>query len=162
MGDIESATSVAECSRRLVARVEHALRPERLDGLASLRDAPGCKVSGQVQLSLLRHCVDNTLVYFLRTMPAVMTVDAARLHDARVEASLRTVLAAHACPARQWADACAQARLPVKLGGLGLTAMGVYGVSPSKVRGFSLTMIFRPYSTLYLTHIARNIRRYQP
>ena len=42
-------------------------------------------------------------------------------------------------------------------------APGVYGVSPSKVRGFSLTMIFRPYLTLYLTHIhARNIRRCQP
>ena len=67
------------CSEQLCKRVQTALEP--LKGIVQLQDAPNLDTAQQAQQSLLRFCSNQTLVYFLRTMPPSVTIDAARLHD---------------------------------------------------------------------------------
>ena len=49
-----------------------------LEGIVQLADAPKLEIAQQAQQCLLRFCSNTTLVYFLRTMPPSLTIDAAR------------------------------------------------------------------------------------
>ena len=109
------------CSEQLCKRVRTALEP--LKGIVQLEDAPKLETAQQAQQSLLRFCSNMTIVYFLRTMPPSVTIDAARLHDDLIEEAFHKIVASAAGSASQRARAARQARLPVKHGGMGLTAM---------------------------------------
>ena len=98
-----------------------ALKP--LKGIVQLEDAPKLDTAQQAQQSLLRFCSNMTIVYFLRTMPPSVTIDAARLHDDLIEEAFHRIVASAAGSASQRARAAKQARLPVKHGGMGLTSM---------------------------------------
>ena len=76
----------------------------------------------QVQLETVRYCANTSLVYFLRTMGVAATREAAAVHDAAIASVWHAVVGtAQATPAER-RRAERQARLPVKLGGCGLTA----------------------------------------
>ena len=52
-----------------------------------------------------------------------MTIDAARLHDGMIEEAFHRIVASAAGSPLQRARAIRQARLPVKMGGMGLRCM---------------------------------------
>ena len=106
----------------LVARVERALKP--LEGILKLRDTKEIHTAQQVMQVLLRFCSNTTLTFFLRAMPPSVTLPAAERHDELIDAALYKLVggarvgAAGTC----WERARKQARLPVKMGGMGLTS----------------------------------------
>jgi hypothetical protein len=108
-----------ECARRLCKRVANTLEP--LDNVAKLRDFKDCTSAGQVQHCLTRYCANTSLVYFLRTMGVEATREAAVLHDGVVSTAFFKAVGAHLGSAQQQARAELQVRLPVRLGGFGLT-----------------------------------------
>ena len=112
---------VGWCSAQLVKRVRIALEP--LDGIIQLRDAPSLDIAQQAQHCLMRYCSNTTLVYFLRTMPPSMTIEAAQEHDRLIASAFHRIVGSEAGSPAQCERALRQARLPVKLGGLGLTSM---------------------------------------
>ena len=59
-------------------------------------------------------------MYFLRTMPPSLTIDAARLHDKSIATAFHRILGSESGSLAQ--RALRQARLPVNLGGMGLTS----------------------------------------
>ena len=109
------------CSAALVRRVEEHLRP--LVKVLGLRDTKQINTSLQVQLCILRYCANTQLTYFLRTMPPSVTIDAARRHDAIIEEALHGIVLTAAATVRERELAFRQARLPVKMGGMGITSM---------------------------------------
>ena len=106
----------------LVARVERALKP--LEGILKLRDTKEIHTAQQVMQVLLRFCSNTTLTFFLRAMPPSVTLPAAERHDELIDTALYKLVggarvgAAGTC----WERARKQARLPVKMGGMGLTS----------------------------------------
>ena len=108
-----------ECSRRLCARVADKLEP--LKEVVKLRDTRTCSVAGQVRHCLARFCSNTSLVYFVRTMGVEATRAATHLHDDLVERAFHTLLGSSLATDTQRRRAFQQARLPVRLGGLGLT-----------------------------------------
>ena len=110
------------CAAQLCVRVERAL--EQLPAICRLRDAgPRLNTAAQIRALLLRHCANTTLVYFMRCMPPEATEAAARLHDRLIEDAFLQSVGAHAATTEERDFAVMQARLPVKLGGMGLTSM---------------------------------------
>ena len=133
----------AACSARLVARVEDHLEP--LGHAARLRDTRRHNVSMQCQLEIVRFCGNTSLVYFLRTMGVAATREAAAVHDAAIARVWHEVVGtAQATPAER-SRAVRQARLPVKLGGCGLTAQA--DIADAACVG-SWALIFRPMRRL--------------
>ena len=120
-----------EASARLVKRVEKALAP--LEKVVELRDTRRHKVALQVQLKMLRYCANTSLTYFLRAMPLDATAAAARRHDALIAAAFHRLLVTEVSTQSQRDLALAQARLPVRMGGLGITSQTE--VSPAAVVG---------------------------
>ena len=108
-----------ECSQRLQRRVRDALAD--LGDVARLRDTRHCNVSLQVQFEILRHCANTSLVYFLRTMGVAATRDAAALHDQLISDAFHRIVGTGAASPAVRNRAARQARLPVKMGGCGLT-----------------------------------------
>ena len=113
--------SVLECSEKLVARVERKLKA--LEQVPKLRDTTKCNVALQVAMQINRFCANTSLNYFMRTMGSAATRAAAARHDALVEECLFRMLGSTSATATERSRAIQQARLPVKLGGLGLTSM---------------------------------------
>ena len=74
---------VADCSRRLVERVETHLKP--LEKMCRLRDTKREKCAMQVQLEINRFCGNTSLTYFIRGMGLAATRAAAARHDALIE-----------------------------------------------------------------------------
>jgi hypothetical protein len=109
------------CSAALVRRVETHLQP--LFKVLGLRDVGRTNTSLQVQLCMLRYCANTQLTYFLRTMPPSVTIDAARRHDEIIEEVWHGIVLTAAATVRERELAFRQARLPVKLGGMGITSM---------------------------------------
>ena len=109
------------CSQQLVKRVKQTLT--ELEAITQLQDTRTRDNAQQAQQSLVRYCTNSTLVYFLRTMPPSVTIDAARLHDKMVADAFLRIVSSAAATERERDMALAQARLPVKLGGMGLTSM---------------------------------------
>ena len=107
------------CSLQLCKRVRIALAP--LEGICQLEDAPNLETAQQAQQCLLRFCSNATVGYFLRTMPPSVTIDAARLHDRLIAGAFHRIVASQSGSHTQRERALRQARLPVKLGGMGLT-----------------------------------------
>ena len=105
-----------------MARVERALKP--LEGILKLRDTKEIHTAQQVMQVLLRFCSNTTLTFFLRAMPPSVTLPAAERHDELIDTALYKLVggarvgAAGTC----WERARKQARLPVKMGGMGLTS----------------------------------------
>ena len=139
------------CSRQLVARVTAHMAD--LPRVAELQDTPHCRTSLQVQLCMNRFCANTRLVYFLRTMPPSVTRDAARLHDALVARLFHSIVGTAAATADESEAAEEQARLPVKMGGLGLTSM-------LKIRGAAWAggwaLTWRPIQQLVCSYRAGN------
>ena len=114
----------AEASRRLVERVRRALAPlAGREGVCGLHDTRRCNLALQIQMTLNRFCANTSLNYFLRTMPEEATREAARLHDRLIGEAFDEFTAGRLSSAAQRRAALQQARLPVKLGGAGLTSM---------------------------------------
>jgi len=67
-------------------------------------------------------------VYFLRTMPPSLTIDAARLHDKSIATAFHRILGSESGSLAQRERALRQARLPVNLGGMGLTSAVLPGI----------------------------------
>ena len=112
---------VLECSEKLVARVERKLKA--LEQVPKLRDTTKCNVALQVAMQINRFCANTSLNYFMRTMGSAATRAAAARHDALVEECLFRMLGSTSATATERSRAIQQARLPVKLGGLGITSM---------------------------------------
>ena len=108
-----------ECSRRLQKRVSEALA--NLDVVGRLRDTRQHNVSMQVQFEILRYCANTSLVYFLRTMGVEATASAAALHDRLIADAFHVIVGSGLAPPDVRNRAARQARLPVKMGGCGLT-----------------------------------------
>ena len=114
----------AEASRRLVERVRRALAPlAGREGVCGLHDTRRCNLALQIQMTLNRFCANASLNYFLRTMPEEATREAARLHDRLIGEAFDEFTAGRLSSTAQRRAALQQARLPVKLGGAGLTSM---------------------------------------
>ena len=82
----------------------------------------------QVMQVLLRFCSNTTLTFFLRAMPPSVTLPAAERHDELIDAALYKLVggARVGAAGKRWERARRQARLPVKMGGMGLTsAVGI-------------------------------------
>jgi hypothetical protein len=109
------------CSQALVHRVETHLQPLRK--AIGLHDVGKMTTSLQVQLSILRFCANTQLTYFLRTMPPSVTIDAARKHDEIIEETWHAMLRTTSASQRERGLAFRQARLPVDMGGMGITSM---------------------------------------
>ena len=88
----------------------------------ALQDTRKLDVAQQVKQELLRFCSNTTLNYFLRTMPLAATAAAAAQHDQLIEQAFHDVVGTAQATAAERARAVLQARLPVKMGGLGLTS----------------------------------------
>ena len=112
----------AWCRDKLVKRVRKALEP--LSGIMALRDTKTIHTAQQLAQVLLRFCSNTTLTFFLRTMPPSVTQDAAREHDRLMEEALYTLVggARVGRNSPRWRVAVQQARLPVRMGGMGLTS----------------------------------------
>ena len=113
-------------SIRTPARGRHGRISKELAPLANvmqLRDTRTCNLSLQVQNEIVRYCANTNLVYFLRTMPPSMTIEAAQEHDRLIASAFHRIVGSEAGSPAQCERALRQARLPVKLGGLGLTSM---------------------------------------
>ena len=113
----------SECSARLLARVETHLG--NLVKVSRLRDTRRDKVALQVQLEINRFCGNTSLVYFLRTMGVEVTRDAAARHDALIEAAFHRIVGTGLATPGQSSRAVMQARLPVNMGGMGLTSQSL-------------------------------------
>ena len=135
--------NVRECSRRLLARVEKALKP--LEKACRLRDTRKEKCALQVQLQINRFCGNTSLNYFLRTMGMEATRDAAARHDALIEAAFHRMVGTKLATPAERSRAVAQAWLPVKLGGLGLTPQS--RVNPATCVG-TWALVWRPMQQL--------------
>eukprot|EP00966_Prymnesium_polylepis_P042294 982511-Prymnesium_polylepis.3 len=117
-----------------------------LPRVAELRDTPTCTTNMQIQLSINRFCANTRLDYFLRTMPPSVTMAAARLHDKLVLDLFRAIVSTAAATKAEVAAAEEQARLPVRMGGLGLTSMELIR-GAAWVGGWAL--VWRPLQQLH-------------
>jgi hypothetical protein len=109
------------CANKLLARVEEHLAP--LANVHKLRDTAKCRLALQVQLQINRFCANTSLNYFMRIMGPAASRLAAHRHDALVEAAFHKIVGTASATHAERSRAVQQARLPVKMGGLGLTAM---------------------------------------
>ncbi|EOD07991.1 hypothetical protein EMIHUDRAFT_106329 [Emiliania huxleyi CCMP1516] len=77
-----------------------------------------------VKLPLPALSRNTTLTFFLRAMPPSVTLPAAERHDELIDAALYKLVggARVGAAGTRWERACKQARLPVKMGGMGLTS----------------------------------------
>ena len=137
------------CAAKLVARVEDHLEP--LMHAARLRDTRKHNTSMQVQLEILRYCANTSLVYFLRTMGVAATERAAATHDAAVARVWHQVVGTAQASPGERSRAERQARLPVRMGGCGLTAQA--GIADAACVG-SWALIWRPMQRLCPQHFA--------
>ena len=112
----------AWCRDKLVKRVRKALEP--LSGIMALHDTRTIHTAQQLAQVLLRFCSNTTLTFFLRTMPPSVTQDAAREHDRLMEEALYALVGGSRVGRNspRWRVAVQQARLPVRMGGMGLTS----------------------------------------
>jgi hypothetical protein len=120
-----------EASARLVARVEKTLVP--LARVVALHDTRNHEIAGRVQWALLRFCANTSLTFFLRAMPLGATRAAAARHDELIAAAFHDIACSHPAGPLRRDLALKQARLPVKMGGMGLTSM--VSISPAAVVG---------------------------
>ena len=104
-------------------------RPEFADGLPlpgilALRDSKKVRTAQQLSQVLIRFCMNTTLTFFLRTMPPSVTLAAAKEHDRLIADSLYELVggARVGRDDDRWVRALKQARLPVNMGGMGLTS----------------------------------------
>ena len=104
----------------MLLRTKH-LRPLRQ--MVRMRDTREVKVAMQVQLEINRFCANTQLNYFLRTMPLAATGTAAARHDQLIWEACEAIVGMRQATRAERSRARSQVRLPVKLGGLGLTSM---------------------------------------
>ena len=131
------------CSTKLVARVEKHLKP--LEQMVKLRDTSKVKVAMQVQLEINRFCANTQLNYFLRTMPLAATAAAQARHDQLIWRAAQQVVGMRHASVGERERACAQMRLPVKMGGMGVTSM--VAIAPAARVG-SWALCWRPLQRL--------------
>jgi hypothetical protein len=130
----------AEASDRLMARVENALAP--LARVVQLRDTRRHKIALQVQLEMLRFCSSTTLNFFLRAMSLATIAAAAERHNALIHAGFFSIVRLIPSAGELRNDIpLAQARLLVKMGGMGLTLM--MQIRPAAVVG-TWALCFEP------------------
>ena len=133
----------AACSARICARVEEALAP--LKKAVQVRDTRQINVALQVQHEIVRYCANTSLVYFMRTMGPAAVAAAAGLHDRLVGDALHAILGTGAATPAERSRAARQARLPVKMGGCGLTLQS--GILDAACVG-SWALVWRPLQQL--------------
>ena len=109
------------CRAKLVQRVEKHLA--KLPRVSELRDTRKLNTSLQCQLSIARFCANTQLTYFLRTMPPSVTDAAAERHDELIARAFHATIVTSASTEQERRHAEQQARLPVRMGGMGLTQM---------------------------------------
>ena len=94
----------------------------RLPALARMRDCGRLQVAAQARTLLLRFCANPRAGFWLRMVPPHLVRRVAAAFDGAIAECLRdTVGARGARDDARWLRALRQARLPVRLGGLGLT-----------------------------------------
>ena len=84
---------------RLDAESWYSVTPELIAihvALRLLRDAPSLDIAQQAQHCLMRYCSNTTLVYFLRTMPPSMTIEAAQEHDRLIASAFHRIVGSEA------------------------------------------------------------------
>ena len=109
------------CSAKLVGRAERALTA--YENVPLLHDTATIKTALQCQLQLSRFCANTCYIYFMRTAPPSVSLAGAVRHDALVECHYRRILQDKAATAAEMEAAAMQMRLPVNLGGMGMTSM---------------------------------------
>ena len=132
------------CSARLVERVELALA--HLPKVSELRDSPTVTTALQCSLIIARYCANTTLSYFLRCCPPDVTEAAARRHDELVSLFISVLVRADTGTAEERGAALEQARLPVRMGGLGVTPM--FAIRPAAWIG-SFALCWRPILNMF-------------
>ena len=110
-----------------------------------LRDTRTVKTSMQVQLEINRFCGNSSLVYFLRTMPYEATRQAAHVHDALIARAFHCIVGTAQASEGQRSRAAEQMRLPVRMGGLGVTSQAA--IQPAAVIG-TWALCWRPLQQL--------------
>eukprot|EP00965_Chrysotila_dentata_P232570 6199053-Pleurochrysis_carterae.AAC.1 len=111
----------AEFFRAFLTEARAQLRLH-LRSLASLADTEHNQNATQVQMALLRLCANTGLDYSMRTFPPPFTEHAALEHVAAVDACLSDILACPHQPPACMLAALHQARLPISMGGLGVSS----------------------------------------
>ena len=81
-----------------------------------------CNLSLQVKMQVVRFCANSTFGYFLRTMGPRVAGAAAALHDTLIEEAFLKIVHSTTASRAERSRAVRQARLPVRLGGCGLTS----------------------------------------
>jgi hypothetical protein len=100
------------------------------------------KIALQVQLEMLCFCSNTTLSFFLRAMSLASTAAVAERHDALIQAAFFSIVRLIFSAGELRKDiALAQVRLPVKMGGMGLTSM--VQIRPAAVVG-TWALCFEP------------------
>ena len=95
----------------------------RLPALARMRDSGRLQVATQARTLLLRYCANPRAGFWLRMVPPHLVRRVAATFDDAIAACLRETACARGAPDdARWQRALKQARLPVRLGGLGLTS----------------------------------------
>ena len=95
----------------------------RLPALGRMRDAGRLQVATQARTLLLRYCANPRAGFWLRMVPPHLVRRVAATFDDAIAACLRETACARGAPDdARWLRALKQARLPVRLGGLGLTS----------------------------------------
>ena len=95
----------------------------RLPALARMRDAGRLQVAAQARTLLLRYCANPRAGFWLRMVPPHLVRRVAATFDDAIEACLRETVCSRGAPDdARWRRALKQARLPMRLGGLGLTS----------------------------------------
>ena len=110
----------------------------RLPALARMRDSGRLQVAAQARTLLLRYCANPRAGFWLRMVPPHLVQRVAATFDDAIEACLRETVCSRGAPDdARWRRALKQARLPVRLGGLGLTSAEgqADAASRSTVRG---------------------------
>jgi hypothetical protein len=132
-----------DCERRLLARVEKHLKP--LEQMVRLHDTRNIKVAMQVQMMINRYCANTQLTYFLRAMSLKATRAPAVRHDVLISAAFEAIVNVHQATQAERSRARRQARLPVRMGGLGLSAQSE--LAPAACVG-SWALCWRPMQQL--------------
>jgi len=95
----------------------------RLPALGRMRDAGRLQVATQARTLLLRYCANPRAGFWLRMVPPHLVRRVAATFDDAIEACLRETVCSRGAPDdARWRRALKQARLPMRLGGLGLTS----------------------------------------
>ena len=137
------------CSAKLLKRVKAHLGP--LETVPLLGDTRQHRTSLQVRLEINRFCANTSLVYFIRTMPREVTSTPAQVHDSLIIRAFHRIVGTSGGTLGERTRAEAQARLPVRLGGMGLSSMASL-IAAARIGTWALC--WRPMQQLLPQHFA--------